>query len=132
VRRPSTPTGRRAPLSDRFQGWNTRLQSWWQRSARPTAASTAARSAGRTLHWPSFKRRAPADAGSSSPTAAPAVRPAAGVRLVGEEEHRCPFCLELVEPDDARGIVECSICHTQHHADCWEITGACQVPHYHG
>jgi hypothetical protein len=54
------------------------------------------------------------------------------VRLVGEEEHRCPFCLELVEPDDPRGIVECQVCHTQHHADCWAITGACQVPHYHG
>jgi hypothetical protein len=26
--------------------------------------------------------------------------------------------------------VECQICHTLHHADCWAITGTCQVPHY--
>ncbi|MGB8213435.1 MAG: hypothetical protein WCE68_07735 [Anaerolineales bacterium] len=50
--------------------------------------------------------------------------------LSREEEHRCPYCLELVEPDDPRGVVECEICHTLHHADCWAITGACQVPHF--
>jgi hypothetical protein len=27
-------------------------------------------------------------------------------------------------------VVECEICHTLHHADCWAITGACQVPHF--
>ena len=50
--------------------------------------------------------------------------------LSSEEEHRCPYCLELIEPDDPRGVVECEICHTQHHADCWAITGTCQVPHF--
>jgi hypothetical protein len=50
--------------------------------------------------------------------------------LSGQEEHRCPYCLELIDPDDRRGIVECKICHTLHHADCWAITGACQVPHF--
>jgi hypothetical protein len=25
--------------------------------------------------------------------------------------------------------VECKICHTLHHADCWAVTGACQIPH---
>jgi hypothetical protein len=25
----------------------------------------------------------------------------------------------------------CPICHTHHHADCWEVTGTCQVPHMH-
>ncbi len=44
-------------------------------------------------------------------------------------EHRCPYCLEPVQPNDPRGIVECKICHTLHHADCWAITGVCQVPH---
>ncbi len=44
-------------------------------------------------------------------------------------EHRCPYCLEPVKPHDPRGIVECKICHTLHHADCWAITGTCQVPH---
>jgi hypothetical protein len=26
----------------------------------------------------------------------------------------------------------CSICHTPHHADCWAMTGVCQIPHYNG
>lgn len=50
--------------------------------------------------------------------------------LSNQVEHRCPYCLELVEPGDLRGVVECEICHTLHHADCWAITGACQVPHF--
>lgn len=53
------------------------------------------------------------------------------VQLVGVEEHRCPYCLELVEPKDPRGIKICPECHTYHHADCWTVTGACQVPHHH-
>lgn len=53
------------------------------------------------------------------------------VNLVGEEEHRCPYCLEIVDPDDPRGVKICPVCHTYHHADCWAVTGACQVPHHH-
>jgi len=45
------------------------------------------------------------------------------------EEHRCPYCLDLVTRNDARGVKECEVCHTLHHADCWAITGVCQVPH---
>jgi hypothetical protein len=45
------------------------------------------------------------------------------------EEHRCPYCLEDVKRNDPRGVKECSICHTLHHADCWDVTGMCQVPH---
>ncbi len=52
------------------------------------------------------------------------------LQLSNEEEHRCPYCLDLIDPNDPRGAVECKICHTLHHADCWAITGACQVPHY--
>jgi hypothetical protein len=52
------------------------------------------------------------------------------LQLSDKEEHRCPYCLELIDPDGPRGSVECNICHTLHHADCWAITGACQVPHY--
>jgi ribosomal protein L37AE/L43A len=51
------------------------------------------------------------------------------VQFATSEEHRCPYCLELVGPDDPRGVVECKVCHTLHHADCWAITGVCQVPH---
>lgn len=57
-------------------------------------------------------------------------RPSKKIVLATAEEHRCPYCLELVKPNDPRGVVECSICHTLHHADCWAITGTCQVPHY--
>jgi hypothetical protein len=52
------------------------------------------------------------------------------VKLVGKAENRCPYCLEVVEPDDPRGVKICPICHTYHHADCWAVTGTCQVPHY--
>lgn len=51
------------------------------------------------------------------------------VHLAVHEEHRCPYCLEPVNRNDARGVVECQICHTLHHKDCWDITGNCQVPH---
>jgi hypothetical protein len=54
------------------------------------------------------------------------------IRLLGAIEHRCPFCLETVEKNDPRGVKICKICHTHHHADCWDVTGACQVPHHHG
>jgi hypothetical protein len=57
-------------------------------------------------------------------------RPAKKIVLAPVEEHRCPYCLEPVKRNDPRGVVECSICHTLHHADCWAITGTCQVPHY--
>ncbi len=52
------------------------------------------------------------------------------LHLSAEVEHRCPYCLELIVENDPRGTVECKICHTLHHADCWAITGTCQVPHY--
>lgn len=45
------------------------------------------------------------------------------------EEHRCPYCLDMVIHTDPRGVKECDICHSLHHADCWAITGMCQVPH---
>lgn len=58
------------------------------------------------------------------------LRNAAQVKLVGKTENRCPYCLEIVEKNDPRGVTICPICHTPHHADCWAVTGACQVPHY--
>lgn|GEM_PF-1087682 len=53
----------------------------------------------------------------------------AKISLVGTEEHRCPFCLEEVNPRDPAGVVTCPICHTMHHKSCWDVTGTCQVPH---
>lgn len=51
------------------------------------------------------------------------------VQLALVEEHRCPYCLEPVVRTDIRGVKECEVCHSLHHADCWAITGTCQVPH---
>jgi hypothetical protein len=53
------------------------------------------------------------------------------VRLSSRAEHSCPYCLEVVRPRDPRGVVTCPVCHTRHHADCWAVTGVCQVPHHH-
>lgn len=53
------------------------------------------------------------------------------VTLLGETEHRCPYCLELVKKNDPRGVVICPECKTWHHKDCWDITGTCQVAHRH-
>lgn len=53
------------------------------------------------------------------------------IKFVGTEEHSCPYCLEVVEAHDPRGVKICSICKTYHHADCWGITGTCQIPHAH-
>jgi hypothetical protein len=45
------------------------------------------------------------------------------------EDHRCPYCLEEVKRNDPRGVKKCKVCNAVHHADCWDITGSCQVPH---
>ncbi|MCW5876836.1 MAG: hypothetical protein KIS85_08130 [Anaerolineales bacterium] len=54
-------------------------------------------------------------------------RPA--VHFSGAETHVCPYCLEVVTKRDSRGVKICKVCKTWHHADCWEVTGVCQVPH---
>ena len=51
------------------------------------------------------------------------------VQLAVVEDHRCPYCLEPVSRNDPGGVKECEVCHSLHHADCWAITGVCQVPH---
>jgi len=51
------------------------------------------------------------------------------IKFMGDIEHRCPYCLEIVQPHDPRGVKICPICKTHHHKDCWGITGACQIPH---
>ncbi len=56
-------------------------------------------------------------------------RPVVGIHLSKQVTNVCPYCLEEVLPNDPRGIVRCEICGTPHHADCWAITGKCEVPH---
>jgi len=51
------------------------------------------------------------------------------VKLVGEEKHICPYCLEEVVDGDERGVAICSKCGTWHHQDCWDLTGSCGVAH---
>ncbi len=51
------------------------------------------------------------------------------VKLVGDEEHVCPYCLEEVRRDDPAGVVVCKECGTWHHQDCWNLTGSCGVAH---
>jgi hypothetical protein len=51
------------------------------------------------------------------------------IQFAVAEDHRCPYCLDTVTRNDPRGVKECEVCHTLHHADCWAITGVCQVPH---
>ena len=60
------------------------------------------------------------------------LRRRATVQIAAYEEHRCPYCLQDIKREDVRGSVECPICHTLHHKDCWDITGTCQVPHLNG
>ncbi|MBI4786154.1 MAG: hypothetical protein HY782_03790 [Chloroflexi bacterium] len=52
-----------------------------------------------------------------------------GPRIMRVVEDRCPYCLDIVKRNDPRGVQVCEVCHTPHHADCWAITGKCQVPH---
>ncbi|MDK2980383.1 MAG: hypothetical protein PWQ55_730 [Chloroflexota bacterium] len=49
------------------------------------------------------------------------------VKLMGEEEHVCPYCLEKVDKNEE--IVICPECGTWHHKDCWDLTGSCGVAH---
>lgn len=51
------------------------------------------------------------------------------VKLVGDEEHVCPYCLEEVKKNDPAGVVVCKECGTWHHRDCWNLTGSCGVAH---
>lgn len=52
-----------------------------------------------------------------------------GLRVVGVIEDRCPYCFDIVKRSDPRGVHMCPTCGTPHHADCWAITGKCQMPH---
>lgn len=60
---------------------------------------------------------------------APKPRRRHAVQLSAREEHVCPYCLDKVVKNDPRGVKICKVCKTWHHADCWAITGVCQVPH---
>lgn len=52
-----------------------------------------------------------------------------GPRVLSVVEDRCPYCFDVIKRNDPRGVQVCEVCGTPHHADCWAITGKCQVPH---
>jgi hypothetical protein len=52
-----------------------------------------------------------------------------GARIVAHIEDRCPYCFDIIKPNDPRGVRVCDVCGAPHHADCWAVAGKCQVPH---
>jgi len=54
------------------------------------------------------------------------------IRFTGRVEDRCPYCLDVIDARDRRGVTTCPVCRTRHHADCWAVTGMCQMPHLYG
>lgn len=100
--------------------------------ARPEQASARAEGRPRRrLALPALTLRLPVPQAWRARLERTVQRRRAAVRLVGETEHRCPYCLEIVERHDRRGVTTCPDCKTRHHADCWAVTGMCQVPHQH-
>ena len=95
----------------------------WFRSPGPSATP---RSRIRTKKWTKSAARSEAKATSARRSRS---RRRPHIQLAVVEEHRCPYCLDPVTRNDSRGVQECDVCHTLHHADCWAITGFCQVPH---
>jgi ribosomal protein L37AE/L43A len=107
-----------------------------RRSAAPAPKKAKSRSAkrdlGKTKKVSAVKTQKQVSVKQKQPASKPVIRKRSSKKIVlaPVEQHRCPYCLEPVKRNDPRGVVECDVCHTLHHADCWAITGTCQVPHY--
>jgi len=116
------------PLRGNLERWRSRLSKALDKSGRWIGefVSQSQRNA------PQLPRRLPlkSSAYHLKTKGHPRPRPVK-IRLKGEEEHRCPYCLEIVAENDPRGVKVCPMCGTYHHADCWAVTGVCQIPHLH-
>jgi len=142
-----TPAAEPARLSASPGGW-AKVKSWFRRPPRSGASKIAvaktrrrkksARAAVKPPLKVTPKRRRTSRSKTAIKTPSRKKTSTAGSRRRSRkpdvqfsviEEHRCPYCLEIIDPKDPRGTVECKICHAVHHADCWAITGSCQVPH---
>ena len=125
--RQSVPSRRRRPASSGSNTGGRRVQipRSWSVWPKPRVRSNGSRaSSGRGAPLLTFQRpAAPARRRGGLFSRRPAVS------LAVTEEHKCPYCLDVVRRSDPRGVRECEVCHTLHHADCWAITGVCQVPH---
>ena len=107
-------------------------------SARPVASGSGIASPSQAVHQqPPFRRGYRRLRAELSRVAS--WRPAFGfqlarrkpspIRFTGIGEDRCPYCLDVVMENDRRGVTTCPVCHTRHHAECWAVTGTCQMPH---
>lgn len=122
-------------FSTYFSGLNTSIENIFRKTT--TSVKKMAEHSSRPMPSVKFQRAFRLPQKIASPTALethhrlPKERHSL-IRLVGREEHRCPYCLCTVSPRDPAGVVICPVCHTYHHKSCWDVTGACQVPHIHG
>ncbi len=137
VERPTPHLSQARHLQDRITRMVASLQS------SPSRATVASAPAPVTTSTPAKVRTGKSTSRKTKIAAKPASpagktsRPRSGtaksrrsrVHLEGKIEHRCPYCLDPVDPHDPRGVKVCPICHTYHHKDCWDVTGTCQIPH---
>lgn len=98
-------------------------------SAKPVRVSAASKSTSKTLKTGAIVKPAVKKTAAAKPAAVrkPRNGQANDVKLMGEEEHVCPYCLEKVNKNDKKVI--CPECGTWHHQDCWDLTGTCGVAH---
>jgi ribosomal protein L37AE/L43A len=113
-----------APEGSNGSGSRAHQPVTWFRSPTPSATPTP-RIRSRNRIRPAVK----SEAKSAKSARRSRSRRRPQIQLAVVEEHRCPYCLDPVSRNDARGVKECEVCHTLHHGDCWAITGFCQVPH---
>lgn len=119
----------RGPRRATARGTNTSLgaafSAWTARVAIQLGGLLPAPSGGSATR----RRKTAKKAAKTKPRRQRFLRREPAVYLSGEVEHRCPYCLEEVRSNDPRGVKICKVCKTWHHADCWSVTGVCQVPH---
>ena len=129
-----------APITNTFDKWHTSLSSLSIKTIKqdpPVVKKRSSQSKSSTTHIskPQSTVKVKTKKETASVKKKPPVRRVRkkdeNVKLVGSEDHRCPYCLEEVFKNDPRGIVICPDCGTWHHRDCWEITGSCQIAHKH-
>ena len=116
-RRSTSPRVSTVSASTAFAAWSSRITTQFRNIFLAPGSTTSARSR-------SAKRITKNRRGRQR-----TFRRDTAVYLSGKVEHRCPYCLEEVRRNDPRGIKTCKVCKTWHHADCWAVTGVCQVPH---
>jgi len=124
-RRASSSTSRRTAARAGAPAFGAAFSAWTSRLATQLSGLLPSPARGTTTR----RRKTTKRMGKAKPQRQRLLRRAPAVYLSSEVEHRCPYCLEEVKRNDPRGVRICKVCKTWHHADCWAITGVCQVPH---